>query len=133
MNRRTILAAISLPLALALAGCSSPSPEEEAVKDAVEALEGILGETDSSTTISIDESTARQWPTKFCSLDIGMTREQVREVMGEPTGWSRDQDLNQDRYEAWGYNLTVFYDIDDRTTQIQPNSDNVPCETKFSE
>jgi hypothetical protein len=132
MNRHTILAAVFLPLALTLASCSSSRPDEQAVKDAVEAPEGILGEPDSSATISEDESTARQWPTKFCSLDIGMTREQVREVMGEPTGWSRDQDANQDRYEAWGYNLTVFYDVDDRTTQIQPNSDNVPCETKFS-
>jgi hypothetical protein len=122
-----------LPFVVLLVSCGSSTSEEKTAKDLVEVVEEIFGPSDSSSDVIVDESSAREWPAKFCSLEIGSTREQIQKVMGEPTQLFRDQTANQDKYEAWGYDLTIFYDIDNKATQIQPNSDNVPCETKFSD
>jgi hypothetical protein len=122
-----------LPFVVLLVSCGSSTSEEKTAKDLVEVVEEIFGPSDSSSDVIVDESSAREWPAKFCSLEIGATREQIQKVMGEPTQLFRDQTANQDKYEAWGYDLTIFYDIDNKATQIQPNSDNVPCETKFSD
>ena len=122
-----------LPFVVLLVSCGSSTSEEKAAKDLVEVVEEIFGPSDSSSAVIVDESSAREWPAKFCSLEIGATREQIQNVMGEPTQSFRDQTANQDKYEAWGYDLTIFYDINDKASQIQPNSDNVPCETKFAD
>ena len=55
----------------------------------------------------------------------------MQAAMGEPTLTFSDSSANQDQYEAWGYSLTIFYDIDDLANVMQSNYDNVPCETKF--
>lgn len=155
MTRKMVLPACILPFVLLLVSCYSPNSEEKAANDlvvsgAMEAFEEnserrageeLLGEeflenigaSEVSSTATVVESEARKWPSKFCSLEIGATRDQVRKIMGEPTSSFRDQNANQDLYEAWGYDLTVFYDIDDKASQIQANTDNVPCETKFSD
>jgi len=114
-----------------LVSCSSKSPEEKAAEDALKVLQQTFGTIDPASVVEVDEEIARTWPEKFCRLVVNMTRDEVRAVMGIPTRSLRDQNFNQDSYEAWGYDLTIFYDIDDRAEQIQPNSDNVPCETKF--
>ena len=114
-----------------LISCSSKSPEEKAAEDALKLLQQTFGTIDPASVVEVDEEIARTWPEKFCRLVVNMTRDEVRAVMGIPTRSLRDQNFNQDSYEAWGYDLTIFYDIDDRAEQIQPNSDNVPCETKF--
>ncbi len=123
--------AISVLIAFLLVACSSKSPEEKAAEDALKALQQTFGTIDPASVVEVDEAIARTWPEKFCRLAVNMTRDEVQAVMGTPTRSLRDQNFNQDSYEAWGYDLTIFYDIDDRAEQIQPNSDNVPCETKF--
>jgi hypothetical protein len=132
MKRKTVLI-VSISLFLVpISGCSSSDSDEKATKDFTEAVEEIFGPSDTSSSVTVVESEAREWPSKFCSLEIGATREQVRNIMGEPTLSFRDQNANQDKYEAWGYDLTIFYDINDKASQIQANTDNVPCDTKFS-
>ena len=133
MKRKTVLLVSILPFVLLLISCSSSSSDEKAAKDLVETFLKNSGASEVASTATVVESEAREWPSKFCSLEIGATRDQVRKVMGEPTLSFRDQNANQDQYSAWGYDLTVFYDIDDKASTIQANSDNVPCETKFSE
>jgi len=75
----------------------------------------------------ISKEVARTWPEKFCSLEVNATRNEVQAIMGEPTLTSYNSFANQDQYEAWDYSLTVFYDIDDRVTQLQSKYDNIPC------
>jgi hypothetical protein len=154
MKRKMVLPACILPFVLLLVSCYSPDSEEKAANDLVvsgameaweknseqrageeEFIEEFLvdnGASEVPSTATVVESVAREWPSKFCSLEIGASRDEVRKIMGEPTLSFRDQNANQDIYEAWGYDLTVFYDIDDKASQIQANSENVPCETKFS-
>jgi hypothetical protein len=60
-----------------------------------------------------------------------MSKDQVRAVVDEPTNFFNDSTANQDQYDGWGYDLVIFYDIDDLAQQMQSSSDNVPCETKF--
>ena len=119
--------------AMFLVGCSSKTSEEQALEDAVKEFEEtvatVFGEM--SPTITVSKETAKSWPEKFCSLETSISRDQVRVVMGEPTLSFNDSTANQDQYEAWGYSLTIFYDIDDLAEIIQSNNDNVPCETKF--
>jgi hypothetical protein len=132
----------ALAVALLVASCSSKSPEEEAVEDAAEALAGLQEEVVEAFggevgDLEVSEETARAWPDKFCSLEIGMTRDEVQAVMGTPTAIYRNQAANQDQYEAWGWQLTIFYDVDDRAEQLYSNdlaSGKVPCESvRFSD
>ena len=124
--KKILIVAVSV---IALFGCSSKSDEEKAV----EAIQEIVGDAFGSmpVEITVPKEVARTWPEKFCSLEVNMSRVQVRAVMGEPTLTFNDSSANQDQYEAWDYSLTIFYDIDDLANIIQPSSDNVPCETKF--
>jgi len=124
--RKILIVAVSV---IALFGCSSKSDEEKAV----EAIQEIVGDAFGSmpVEITVPKEVARTWPEKFCSLEVNMSRAQVRAVMGEPTLTFNDSSANQDQYEAWDYSLTIFYDIDDLANVIQSNRDNVPCETKF--
>lgn len=126
--RRTVLA---LAAGLLLVACSSKSEEEKKAEEALATLQEAFGGADAGSAVEVDEATARTWPEKFCRLVVDMTRDEVQAIMGTPTLTFRNQTANQDQYEAWGYSLTIFYDIDDRAQQIQTNSDNVPCETKF--
>ena len=119
-------------LAFSLIGCSEKSDEEK-LKEAAEAWDEALGDVFGSvpTENTISKEVAQTWPEKFCSLEVNMSREQVQAAMGEPTFTFNDSSANQDQYEAWGYSLTIFYDIDDLANIMQSNYDNVPCETKF--
>ena len=119
--------------ALFLVGCSSKTSEEKALDDAMKEFQETVGTVfgEMSPTITVSKETAKSWPEKFCSLEVNMTKDQVRAVMGEPTNFFNDSTANQDQYDGWGYDLVIFYDIDDLAQQMQSNSDNVPCETKF--
>ena len=59
-----------------------------------------------------------EWPEKFCSLEIGMTRSEVRAIMGTPTQSYSDSSLNQDEWDGYNVGVTAFYDIDDRVEQL---------------
>jgi hypothetical protein len=82
-------------------------------------------------TATISRETARAWPEKFCGLTINMTRTEVRAIMGRPTASFEQSSWNQDQYSAWGYDLTIFYDINNLAEQMQSTYDNVPCGPKF--
>ena len=116
-------------VAFTLVGCSEKSDEEKAVEAFQEIVGDAFGSVPTENTIS--KEIARTWPEKFCSLEVNMSRDQVQAVMGEPTSTFNDSTANQASYDAWGYGLTIFYDIDDLAQQMQSNYDNVPCETKF--
>jgi hypothetical protein len=40
---------------------------------------------------------AKEWPEKFCSLDLAMPRSDVHKVMGRPTAIYRNQIENYDQ------------------------------------
>jgi len=126
--KKILLVAISV---MTFFGCSSKSDEEKAVEAIQEIVGEAFGSAPSENTIS--KEVARTWPEKFCSLEVNMSREQVQAVMGKPTLTFSDSSANQDQYEAWGYSLTIFYDIDNLATTIQSNTfaESVPCENKF--
>lgn len=62
--------------------------------------------SDSSSEVSVE--TALAWPAKFCELREGMTRGEVRAIMGEPTTEFLDES-SQDQYEAYQFSITIFY------------------------
>lgn len=125
--KKAILFAV---VAFTLVGCSEKSDEEKAVEAFQEIVGDAFGSVPTENTIS--KEVARTWPEKFCSVEVNATRDEVQAIMGEPTLAFNDSTANQDQYEAWDFSLTVFYDIDDRVTQLQSNRDNIPCEsTRF--
>jgi len=111
------LSVVAVATTFVITGCSSTSPEDWA---------------DYDKTRFIDESTLREWPTKFCSLRIGFKRDKVQKTMGKPTWSVRNQSENYDQYEAGVYVLYIHYDKDDRAIRVIPLSDNVPCDAMFS-
>lgn len=94
---------------------------------------GPSGEDDSETVEDSDEPTkaeVRAWPAKFCSLKEGMTRDQVREIMGTPTSEYFGADANQDEWDGYHVSVTAFYDIDDRVQQLDDSTgtSELPCD-----
>jgi hypothetical protein len=94
---------------------------------------------------------AKEWPEKFCSLDVNGTRKDVHAALGRPTSFFRtnveidDKDLttaHSDRYEYYSepedFNLilTIEYYEDDRVKEITAtvlpyeSLEDFPCETK---
>jgi hypothetical protein len=69
----------------------------------------IMGEADINATTEVSSETALAWPESFCRLDEGMTREEVRAIMGQPTSEFLDES-SQDQYQAYQFNITIFYD-----------------------
>jgi hypothetical protein len=136
-----------LAAVLLVASCSSKSSEEKAAEEVAEAaieamidhdfekiLESLSGDEvgEAKEAVLVSEETARAWPDKFCSLEIGMTRDEVQAIMGTPTSTFRNRSFNLDSYDGWGWMLNIFYDVDDRAEQLQsyPSaSGKVPCES----
>ena len=114
----------------ALAGCSLMSDEEKNPERLVRI----------SNNETISEEGAQTWPEKFCSLELGATRDEVQAIMGQPTysftGPYYDEyqfqiyilSNNQDWYRAWDYDLRVFYDMSDNVMVLNSNLYNIPCE-----
>ena len=83
-----------------------------------------------SQAATVSRQTALGWPKKFCQLRIGMTRRQVRSLMGRPTQEFLTGDLAQDEWHAYQFNITVFYQdraqvtdpLDQRARQLDPDS-----------
>jgi hypothetical protein len=84
-----------------------------------------------ATVVDVGRDTARSWPEKFCSLEIGMSRREVQEIMGLPTGSTASPTSNTDDYTAWGFTLYIFYDVDDLVQKMTSVGDpKVPCGDK---
>lgn len=81
-----------------------------------------------ATVVDVSRETARTWPEKFCSLEIGMSRREVQEIMGLPTHSTASSTNNTDNYNAWGFTLYIFYDVDDLVLKMTSLGDpSVPC------
>jgi len=51
---------------------------------------------------------AREWKTLWCEASEGMTRRQMRELMGPPTSGTGEADL----WDAYGVSVMAMYDTD---------------------
>ncbi|MGE4425018.1 MAG: hypothetical protein AB7G37_01035 [Solirubrobacteraceae bacterium] len=76
---------------------------------------------------SADE--VKRWKGTWCNLTIGQAQADVRKAMGEPTQSFPDQDS----WDGFGTDLTVFYDEEMRARQLQAGEQVGDCErTRFS-
>jgi hypothetical protein len=78
---------------------------------------------------------AKAWPDKFCQAKIGMTRAQMRTLMGEPT-----QEFIADNtpagfqpqmvWEAYEFHFTAFFDSSDKVRQLDINDIDLSAQQK---
>lgn len=78
----------------------------------------------------VPKEVVKAWPEKFCSVEIGMTKDEVRAIMGAPTQSYSDSSLNQDEWDGYNVGVTAFYDIDDRVEILADSigTSGLPCE-----
>jgi len=79
----------------------------------------------------VPKEVVASWPAKFCSLAIGMSRDEVRAIMGEPTSSFSDSSANQDEWDGYEISVSAFYDINDKVQQLDDSTgtSNLPCES----
>lgn len=79
----------------------------------------------------VPKDVVQTWPDKFCSLTIGMTRDEVLRVMGQPTSSFSDSSANQDEWDGYDVSVTAFYDINDKVQQLDDSTgtSGLPCES----
>lgn len=77
-----------------------------------------LGEADDPS--EVNKAKAKGWVANWCKLKKAMTKAQVIKVMGEPTGGfdGSGGEAPQMNYNGYGYNFTVFLDINDRVSSF---------------
>ena len=66
---------------------------------------------------------AETWPDQFCRATIGMTREQMRGLMGEPTEEYTQQNTPEGSdpqmvWDAYEYHFTAFFNADDNVRRL---------------
>jgi hypothetical protein len=78
----------------------------------------------------VPKEVVKTWPEKFCSVEIGMTKDEVRSIMGAPTQSYSDSSFNQDEWDGYSVGVTAFYDIDDRVEILADSigTSGLPCE-----
>jgi len=90
----------------------------------------IAGQTDSGAADAEgglpDQTIVKSWPVKWCEAEIGMTRDDLRKIMGEPTEeYTPESTPNgfqpQMVWDAFEYHFTAFFDVDDRVRQMDAN------------
>lgn len=123
---RSSILALAVGVAVSLSACGGQSQDEKAVstlKEVAKALNSNKVEGERT------KEEVRAWPAKFCSLNVKMTREQIRQVMGEPTMTFNDSNANQDQWSGYNVSLTAFYDIDDKVETLADSTgeSNLPC------
>ena len=126
MKSSRVFIPLLLVLVLPLGACGQ-SKEEKAREQFKQALSNAGITTAPTATVS--KEVARGWPTKFCSLTVGMTRDEIRAVMGEPSETYNDSSANQDQWKGWDLELTAFYNIDDVSISLDDSvgTANLPC------
>jgi hypothetical protein len=79
----------------------------------------------------VPKDVVQAWPGKFCSLTIGMSRDEVHQVMGPPTSSFSDSSANQDEWDGYDVSVTAFYDINDKVQQLDDSTGTsaLPCES----
>ena len=100
-------------------------------EDAGEA--GGSGESTNSDELTAAE--VKQWPEKWCQVRPGMTKDEVVEIMGEPTD-EYEGTNPQVSYDAYEYGFTAFFGVDGTVRQLDINTIDlseeqiaaIPCE-----
>ncbi len=103
--------------ALSIVGPQGPDSVVSAEPDPV-AFERVNGEwligpepdegADGARSGGVTPETADGWAASWCGLRVGMTRAEVRRVMGEPTS-THAGESSQDSWSAYQWSFTVFY------------------------
>jgi hypothetical protein len=71
---------------------------------------------------SVAPAVAKAWPSKWCSARLGMTRAQMRAVMGNPTEELLPDSGNpQMSWDAFEFQFNAFFDVNDRVRQLDVN------------
>ena len=74
---------------------------------------------------------AETWPQQFCRATIGMTRVQMRGLMGEPTQENTPEGSDpQMVWEAYGYHFTAFFGADEKVRRLDINDTDLSPEQK---
>jgi hypothetical protein len=106
-------AALALGIALmATSACSSSHAGTSAAKAGPA--------TDVASTVSATD--VKTWPAQWCHVQIGMTRTQVRALMGAPTDeFGPETGTPQMSWSAYEYQFNAFFDINDKVRQLDIN------------
>jgi hypothetical protein len=76
----------------------------------------VAGILESSENISAEE--VAQWPEKWCSVQPGATRDDLVEVMGQPTS-ETEESLS---WSAFNYQFNAFLDVQGHIRQMDINT-----------
>ncbi len=94
----------------ALSGCSSSTPTL----------------TISSVTPTVSAPTAdtvKTWPVEWCKTQPGMSRDQMRALMGTPTSeYGASTGNPQMSWSAFNYQFNAFFDVNDHVRQLDINT-----------
>jgi hypothetical protein len=133
ITRKLIATSIAC-LTLGIAACGGGSSEKSAGLAAP--TNGVASPTTSDEGLP-SASMVKSWPSKWCEATIGMTRDQMRELMGEPTGEYTaantpegfDPQMSWDGYQ---WHFTAFFDVDDHVRQLDINDIDLSSAEKAS-
>lgn len=68
------------------------------------------------------EVAAKEWPSAWCDVQPGMSREEVEGLMGEPTSVDEDGTMSW----SWrNYLLIAFLDANDKVSSLLNNNDGI--------
>ena len=73
-------------------------------------------------TGNVPKNIVRTWSRNFCIASPGMSRTQIRNVMGLPNQIFTSSSSNQDSWNGYNVDVTAFYDINDIAVQLQDST-----------
>jgi len=76
----------------------------------------------STPTPGPSKAEVESWPANWCTVQVGMTRAQVKQIMGQPTSeFGPGTSTPQASWSAYDYDFTAFFDINDNVKQLDVN------------
>jgi hypothetical protein len=118
---RKLLSAALLAATIAIAACGGGDDDDDS---ASALMEGQLPVTEEQ--LSADE--VAKWPETWCSIEPGVSRDDLVAAMGEPTS-ETSQNVS---WYGFGYSFAAFLDVDGNVWQMDghgPTEDSVSCES----
>jgi hypothetical protein len=120
MNRLTsgVLAALVITAGALGAGCSpdsSSSPSTVTIPRSVTST--------SIPTLGV----VKGWVTKWCAIQLGISKAQLVAIMGKPTEPSNGQ---SDRWQGYGWQFNAFYDTAGNVRQLDINENGLNAAEK---
>jgi hypothetical protein len=133
MKKKVLVVGLVLAVATTACGGGSKSSDSAASTTAQEELVKV----DDSYPLNksgqpiVPKDVVKNWPGKFCTIQIGMTRAEARAIMGTPTSFFADSSANQDEWDGYNVSVTAFYDIADKVKQLDDSTSTseLPCES----